>query len=122
MRSAKISEMRAWYWKEQWADFRFWAPYMPWGLDAPPDESYSAHHADTTDNDMIKFKRISSRPVKWFYESHYTNSGEYAGIEAPRFQQRRPLRHLIWPMVMKPSVKIRKTQPRARVFKVLQEE
>jgi hypothetical protein len=121
MRSAKVSEMRAWYWKEQWADFRFWAPYMPWGLDTPDEESYEHHHPDTADSDMIKFKRISSRPVKWFYESHYTNTGDYSAIEAPRFQQRRPLRTMIWPFVYKPAIKIRKTAPRARVFKVLDE-
>jgi len=123
MRSAKLSEMRAWYWKEQWADFRFWAPYMPWGADdTPAQEAYYGHHTDTADADVVKFKRISSRPVKWFYESHYTNTGEYAAVEAPRFQQRRPLRQLVWPFVMKPATAARTTKPRARVFNVMQED
>jgi hypothetical protein len=122
LRGAKLSEMRAWYWKEQWADFRFWAPYMPWGLDTPPDESYSDHHTDTADADGLKFQRIASRPVKWFYESHYTRTGEFAGIEAPRHQQRRPLRTVVYPTTIKPAVKIRKTQPKARVFKILNEQ
>lgn len=118
MRSAKLSEMRAWYWKEQWADFRFWAPYMPWGLDTPSQESYETHHPDTADADINKFRRISSRPVKWFYEGQHTQTGEYAGIEAPRHQQRRPLRPVVYPMTVKPATRIRKTHPRARVFNV----
>jgi hypothetical protein len=121
MRSAKLSEMRAWYWRENWADFRFWAPYMPWGLDTPSEESYQEHHADTADADRIKFRRVSSRPVKWFYESHYTNTGEYNAIPAPRLQERRPNRVVRYPRVVKSGVQIRKNAPKSRVFKVMNE-
>lgn len=121
MRSAKMSEMRAWYWKEQWADFRFWAPHMEWGLDTPDQEAYQEHHPDTADADIRKFRRISSRPVKWFYESHYTNTGEYADFSSHRHQDRSVRREVLWPTVINSGVMNRKTQPKVRVINVIPE-
>mgnify|MGYP001617079482 FL=1 len=121
LRSAKMSEMRAFYWKENWADFRFWAPYMPWGLDTPDLESYQEHHPDTTDTDLRKFRRISTRPVKWFYESPQTRTGEWNAIPAPRLMQENHGRVVRWPEIVNQSDENRKTPPKVRVFKVMPE-
>ena len=118
-RSAKVSEMRAFYWKEQWADFRFWTPYLPWGLDVPDEIAYQEHHPDTADADPRKFRRMDTRPVKWFYESHYTRTGEYSSFQCERFMTRHTKYEVYFPKVVGPSVSNRKNKPRARVFRVL---
>jgi hypothetical protein len=121
LRSAKMSEMRAWYWKEEWADFRFWAPHMEWGIDTPPMEQYQEHVPDTTDSEYRKHVRVQSRPVKWFYESHYTKTGSFADLEPLRHMQRRTLREVRWPDVISAAVEIKKHKPKAYVFKTMPE-
>jgi hypothetical protein len=121
LRSAKMSEMRAWYWKEEWADFRFWAPHMEWGIDTPPMEQYQEHVPDTTDSEYRKHVRVQSRPVKWFYESHYTKTGSFADLEPLRHMQRRTLREVRWPDVISSAVEIKKHKPKAYVFKTMPE-
>lgn len=116
LRSAKMSEMRTWYWKEQWADFRFWAPYMEWGINTPPEESYQSHHPDTPDADYRKHQRMQSRPVKWFYESHYTKTGEFQDFMPGRHMQRRPLREVRWPHVVSAGVHALPSKPQAYAF------
>ncbi|EPY42325.1 hypothetical protein AGDE_01598 [Angomonas deanei] len=54
LRSAKMSEMRAWYWKEEWADFRFWAPQHwsgVWRIRGRV-EQYQEHVPDTPDRGL----------------------------------------------------------------------
>ncbi|KAG5492815.1 hypothetical protein JKF63_01395 [Porcisia hertigi] len=122
LRSAKMSEMRAWYWKEEWADFRFWAPQMEWGVENTPSmEQYQEHVPDTPDADYRKQRRIQSRPVKWFYESHYSRSGNFAGFQPLRFMQRRTQREVRWPDVVNAAVQIEKSKPSSYVFKAIPE-
>lgn len=121
LRSAKMSEMRAWYWKEEWADFRFWAPYMEWGIDTPSQEQYQEHVPDTPDSEYRKHIRVQSRPVKWFYESHYTKTGSFAGFEPTRHMGRNTNRTIRWPDVMSSPNEIRKRKPTAHVFKTIPE-
>jgi len=117
-----MSEMRAWYWKEEWADFRFWAPNMEWGVEnTPSQEQYQEHVPDTPDSDFRKQRRIQSRPVKWFYESHYTRTGNFAGFQPLRFMQRGTNREVRWPDVINSAVQIQKSKPQAYVFKAIPE-
>lgn len=102
LRSAKMSEMRAFYWKEDWADFRFWAPHMEWGIQDTPDRiAFQEHHPDTADTDERRGWRMQSRPVKWFYESHYTRTGDFAAFEPSRHMDRNTNRALIQPLITK---------------------
>jgi hypothetical protein len=122
LRSAKMSEMRAWYWKEEWADFRFWAPQMEWGIhNTPPLEQYQQHHPDTPDSDQRKQVRMETRPVKWFYESHYTRTGSFASFAPMRHMQRGSERLLQWPRVINANDEMRPHRPRAHVFRVMPE-
>ena len=122
MRTAKMSEMKAWYWKEQWADFRFWAPHMEWGFETPTLEQYTQHEPDTPDADIRKWQRMTSRPVKWFYESHYTRTGDYSSFTPSRFTQESNKRVYIWPMVGTQATVQTVRKPMARVVHVMPEQ
>ncbi|RNC49808.1 hypothetical protein TcCL_NonESM00131, partial [Trypanosoma cruzi] len=62
-----------------------------------------------------------SRPVKWFYESHYTRTGNFAGFQPLRFMQRRTEREVRWPDVINAAVQIQKRKPDAYIFKAIPE-
>jgi hypothetical protein len=119
MRSAKMSEMRAFYWKEQWADFRFWVPYMPWGI-GDTDAALAFEHQthDTADADTARLKRMSTRPVKWFYESHYTQSGEYAEMMPERHQSTQN-RTITNPKIVNSPVRQQKTHSPGKILSVM---
>ena len=122
LRTAKMSEMRAWYWKEQWVDFKFWAPHMEWGIENSPSlEGHQLHRPDTPDEDITKFRRITSRPVKWFYDSHYTDAGRYDQIAPARFRSDTGNRPVVWPNVPQAGDDQRPTPPRARIVQVIPE-
>jgi len=101
LRSAKMSEMRAFYWKENWADFRFWVPHMEWGVENTPDrEQFQENVPDTADYNERRRWRMQSRPAKWFYESHYTRTGSFADFEPQRHMTRNTNRISIKPMIV----------------------
>eukprot|EP00758_Cryptobia_borreli_P001155 Tbor_TRINITY_DN1985_c0_g1::TRINITY_DN1985_c0_g1_i1::g.3510::m.3510 len=117
LRSAKMSEMRAFYWKEEWADFRFWAPHMEWGIENTPDrESFQQHHPDTPDADERRGWRVQSRPVKWFYESHYTRTGSFGSFEPLRHMQRGSQREVLWPTIVNAAVEHRLRPSKTAVY------
>ena len=123
MRSAKMSEMRAFYWKEQWSDFRFWTPYMPWGIDDTPSVMAHDHHiADTADASPSKMQRMQSRPVKWFYESHYTNTGEEAEFMPARWMVSRGQRSVQMPRAIGGPHVQKPTPQRGRILNVFPED
>ena len=121
LRSAKMSEMRAWYWKENWADFRFWTPHMEWGQqDSPSHESYQDLHRNTSDADYRKGKRLSSNPTKWFYESHYTRTGRI-NFDSTRLKDTQRKRPVIYPQVVNPpSVQLR-SKAKFKLFQMVPE-
>ena len=119
LRSAKMSEMRAFYWKENWADFRFWVPHMEWGQDeAPSHESYQDLHRDSSDDDYRKGKRLSSLPTKWFYESHYTKTGRI-NFDSSRLKDKDRRSPTLFPRCVGPAQRQLRNKSKLKVFHMI---
>jgi len=121
LRTAKMSEMRAWYWKENWADFRFWTPHMEWGLDdTPHHEAFQEMHRGNADADYRKNQRMTSQPTKWFYESHYTKTGNI-DLGETRMKDSSSKRPVVHPKKVNPNTVQMKNRPLIKVFKMIPE-
>ena len=120
LRSAKTSEMRAFYWKENWADFRFWVPHMEWGQDAPSHESYQDLHRESSDDDFRKGKRLSSLPTKWFYESHYTKTGRI-NFDSTRLKDPNRRSPTLFPRCVGPAKTQLRSETKLKIFQMIPE-
>eukprot|EP00760_Papus_ankaliazontas_P018870 PhM_4_TR17739/c1_g1_i1/m.58326 len=121
MRTAKLSEQRAWYWKEQWADFRFWTPHLEWGQqDTPSTESYQELHRSTSDADIRRGHRVATQPTKWFYESHYTRTGS-ADIMSSRHKDKNTTKPVVYPAVVNPAQVQMKNKPLLKTYRMVPE-
>lgn len=123
LRSAKMSEMRSWYHREQWADFRFWTPYLPWSIhDTPSAEAYEEpEELDTPDANVRRLRRIQSRPVKWFYEAQHTNVGEDQNVPPNRALDQNQRYWYRWPRIAQSGTSQFATQRKHKVIQVVNE-